>query len=150
MLKFTATIPSDKPVRSVHCVPILDNGDLVMVWDREDKVLTTVGGRLEGNESILEGLRREALEEAGIELSDELTLFASWYWEEYGVYRLFYLAQVKHFVERPEGFETTGYVIMNFETALDMIEKIEGREERIQVIRRAGVLSGYLVDGNVK
>jgi len=37
-------------------------------------------------------------------------------------------------------------VITNFKTAIDMIEKIEGREERIEVIRRAGILSGRLPD----
>jgi len=46
----------------------------------------------------------------------------------------------------PKRYEKTGYVIMNFETALDMIKNIEGREERIKIIRRAGILSGYLKD----
>jgi len=33
---------------------------------------------------------------------------------------------------------------LNFETAIDMIKNIEGREERIDIIRRAGILSGNL------
>ncbi|WP_405459178.1 hypothetical protein [Paenibacillus sp. HJGM_3] len=47
-------------------------------------------------------------------------------------------------MERPFESETTGYVIMNFQTALEMIAKIEGRPERIAVVRRAGVLVGAL------
>ncbi|WP_339290968.1 hypothetical protein MKY48_22695 [Paenibacillus sp. FSL W8-0187] len=53
---------------------------------------------------------------------------------------------VKRFVERPEGYETTGYVRMNFDTVIEMIKAIEGREERIEVIRRAGILSGMLAE----
>ncbi|MBP1989342.1 NUDIX hydrolase [Paenibacillus eucommiae] len=122
MLEFISEISSDKQIGGVHCVPILDNGNVVVVWDREEKVLTTIG----------------------IELGEEKTLFASWYWKEYDAYRLYYLARVKKFVEMPQGYETTGYVIMNFETAIDMMKKIEGREERIEVIRKAGILSGQL------
>ncbi|WP_222124403.1 NUDIX domain-containing protein, partial [Micrococcus luteus] len=46
------------------------------------EVLTTIGGRLEENESIQEGLEREALEEAGIELAEIRIPFASWFWKE--------------------------------------------------------------------
>ncbi|WP_164817348.1 hypothetical protein [Paenibacillus lautus] len=48
--------------------------------------------------------------------------------------------------EIPESYETTGYVVMNFDTAIEMIRAIEGREERIEVIRRAGILSGMLAE----
>ncbi|MBB3073485.1 hypothetical protein FHS14_006544, partial [Paenibacillus baekrokdamisoli] len=34
MLKFITEIPTDFPIGGVHCVPILGNGNLVMVWDR--------------------------------------------------------------------------------------------------------------------
>lgn len=144
MLEFITEVPKNKQIGGVHCVPILENGNLVMVWDKYEQVLTTIGGRLQENESLFDGLNREVMEEAGIELSDERTLFASWYWKEFDAYRLYYLAKVKNFVELPKGYETTGYVIMNFETAIDMIKKIEGREERIEVIRRAGIISGQL------
>ncbi|MBX4147315.1 MULTISPECIES: NUDIX hydrolase [Paenibacillus] len=146
MLSFITEIPEGIKIGSVHCVPVLDNGDVVMVWDRDEKVLTTIGGRLEPGESIMEGLIREALEEAGIQISDERTLFAAWHWKEFDAYRLFYLVGVRRFVERPEGYETTGYVRMNFDTAIEMIKAIEGREERIEVIRRAGILSGRLAE----
>ncbi|MFC7679940.1 hypothetical protein [Paenibacillus sp. GCM10028914] len=84
------------------------------------------------------------MEEAGIELMEDRTLFSSWHWKQFDTHRLIYLARVKRFVEIPKGYETTGYVIMNFETAIEMIQKIEGREERFEVIRRAGVLAGRL------
>ncbi|NOU94283.1 NUDIX domain-containing protein [Paenibacillus sp. LMG 31456] len=144
MLTFILEIPIDKPISGVHCVPILDNGNLVMVWDREEQVLTTIGGRLEENESLVEALNREAMEEAGIELADEVIPFASWYWEEFDSYRVYVLTKVMRFIDMPKQYETTGYIITNFETAIDMIQKIEGREERIAIIRKAGILSGHL------
>lgn len=147
MLEFISELPPIHKIDGVHCVPVLDNGNVVMVWDPSEKVLSTVGGRIEKNESIIDVLNREAMEEAGLILSEEKTLFASWYWEKYDAYRLFYLVKVREFVDIPKGFETTGYVITNFKTALEMIKKIEGREERIEVIKRAGILSGQLTEG---
>ncbi|MDF2724595.1 MAG: hypothetical protein K0Q59_4270 [Paenibacillus sp.] len=144
MLQFISQLSPNQTVGGVHCVPILENGNVVMVWDRKEKVLTTIGGRMNPNETIMECLDREVREEAGIELTDERILFASWYWKQFDAYRLFYLVKVKRFIERPEGFETTGYVIANFETAIEMIRRIEGRKERIEVIRRAGILAGQL------
>ncbi|OME89723.1 hypothetical protein BK123_25495 [Paenibacillus lautus] len=40
MLSFITEIPEGKQIGSVYCVPVLDNGDVVMVWDRYEKVLT--------------------------------------------------------------------------------------------------------------
>ncbi|MBO9610605.1 MAG: NUDIX hydrolase [Paenibacillaceae bacterium] len=153
MLRFIGNheLPTDFPIGGVHCIPILDNGNLLMVWDREEKVLTTIGGRLEQNETLQEGLDREALEEAGLVLTEERIPFASWFWEQTRGYTIYYLTRVKQFAEMPKGFEKTGYVIMNFETAIEMIRKIEGRGERIEIITRAGILAGQLEDaGNVR
>jgi 8-oxo-dGTP diphosphatase len=77
-------------------------------------------------------------------LSDSRIPFASWFWKETNGYTIYFLTQVKRFLQIPKGFEKTGYVIMNFQTAIDMITKIEGREERINIIKRAGILSGIL------
>ncbi|MCQ6562998.1 HAD-IA family hydrolase [Paenibacillus mendelii] len=71
--------------------------------------------------------------------------FACWYWEEFDSYRIYFLTRVKRFIEMPDGFETTGYVITNVETAIDMIKQIEGREERIAASRRAGELSRQVI-----
>lgn len=147
MLTFITELPTDRPINGVHCIPVLDNGTMMMVWDKEEHVLSTIGGRLEPGESIQEALEREAYEEAGIELAEERILFACWQWPQFNAYRLYYLTKVKRFVERPLESETTGYVIMNFQTALEMIAKIEGRPERIAVVRRAAVLAGALADG---
>ena len=67
ILTFITEIPTDKNISGVHCVPVLENGNLIMAWDKDEKVLTTIGGRLDKDESINEGLDREAIEEAGIE-----------------------------------------------------------------------------------
>ncbi|RXZ77409.1 NUDIX hydrolase [Paenibacillaceae bacterium] len=144
MLKFIKDIPNDFPIAGVHCVPVLENGNLLMVWDREEQVLTTIGGRLENSESLFEGLKREAIEEAGIILDDSIVPFASWFWQETKSYTIFYLAKIKKFIEMPDGFEKTGYIITNFNTAIDMIKKIEGRGERIEIINKAGILAGQL------
>ncbi|GGD85272.1 NUDIX hydrolase [Paenibacillus nasutitermitis] len=146
MLTFISEIPTDQNISGVHCIPILENGDILLTWDRDEKVLTTIGGRLDKNESINDGLDRESMEEAGIVLTDERIPFACWFWEEFDSCRIYFLTKVKKFTEMPKGYETTGYVITNFKTAIEMIQKIEGREERIAVIKRAGVLSGWLTE----
>ncbi len=146
MLNLIDELPTDKPIAGVHCVPVLDNGNVIMAWDEEEKVLTTIGGRLDQGESLKDGLDREALEEAGLILNQERIPFASWYWKETDTYTIYFLVKVVEFVNMLEGYEKTGYVIMNFETAIDMITVIEGREERIKIIRRAGVLTGQLED----
>lgn len=147
MLKFISDLPTDYPIGGVHCIPVLENGQLLMVWDRDEQVLTTIGGRLEGDESLEEGLNREAMEEAGIEITEERTPIACWLWEESKAYTVYYLTRVKEIKEMPRGFEKTGYVSMNFETAIEMIKKIEGRGERIAIIQRAGMIAGYLNEG---
>lgn len=148
MLSFITELPTDKPIGGVHCVPILDDGNLMMVWDHEEKVLTTIGGRLEPGESINEGLDREVMEEAGLEVTDDRIPFASWCWKETNSYTVYFLTRVKKLVEMPKGFEKTGYVIMNFRTAIEMIKAIEGRGERIEIITRAGILTGQFEEGN--
>jgi 8-oxo-dGTP diphosphatase len=84
------------------------------------------------------------MEEAGIVLSSDRTPFATWYWESTDTYTVWVLVKVAQFNEMPKGYEKTGYVIMNFETAIQMIIKLEGMGERVDIIRRAGLLSGLL------
>lgn len=130
-------LPTDKRIAGVHCIPVLANGDMVMVWDQEEQTLTTIGGRLEGNETIEEGLHREAMEEAGIVLAGERYPFACWYWKETDTYTVFFLTRVGSFHRMPEGFEKTGYVIMSFRTAAQMINAIEGPGLRMDLIAMA-------------
>ncbi|WP_216625587.1 hypothetical protein [Paenibacillus phytorum] len=59
ILTFITEIPTDKNISGVHCIPVLENGNLIMTWDKDEKVLTTIGGRLDKDESINEGLDRE-------------------------------------------------------------------------------------------
>jgi 8-oxo-dGTP diphosphatase len=47
------------------------------------------------------------------------------------------MGRVKEYVALPEGFETTGRVIMNFETARQIISKIEGQGLRIELLALA-------------
>jgi 8-oxo-dGTP diphosphatase len=65
--------------------------------------------------------------------SKRLTI-ASWYWENTDTYTVFVLARVKDYVEMPKGFETTGRVTMNIETARQMIHKIEGEGLRTELL----------------
>lgn len=146
MLAFISDVPRDKRVAGVHCVPLLENGSMVMVWDHEEQRLTTIGGRVENGESLTEALDREAMEEAGITLAEERVPFASWYWEETDSYTVWFLTKVDSFRTMPAGFEKTGSVIMNFPTAIQMIKKLDGEGERGQIVARAGQLTGQLAN----
>ena len=66
MLKVINELPNNKKIAGVHCIPITEQGTIVMAWDRDEQVLTTIGGRIEGNEGLYEALEREAMEEVGI------------------------------------------------------------------------------------
>lgn len=134
MLKRIQQLPTDKRIAGVHSVPLMEDGSIVMVWDRNEKVLTTIGGRIEENESLDEALDRETVEEAGLILQSDRYPFACWYWTETDTYTVYCLAKIDHFVPIPEGFETTGRVSFNFETAKQIVEKVEGRGERIQIL----------------
>lgn len=127
-------IPTDKRIAGIHSIPITQDGSLIMVWDKNEKNLTTVGGRIENNEDLDAALDRETIEEAGLILKPFRMPIASWYWESTDTYTIFVLAKVKEYVEMPEGFETTGRVTMNIETALEMILKIEGEGLRTELL----------------
>lgn len=109
-----------------------------MSWDRDEQLLTTIGGRLEGNESIDQALEREAMEEVGILLEEEKIPFALWYWDSTDSYTIWFLAKVKKMEPYSFDFEKTGYVSFNFETALQLIEKIEpNNPKRTNLIKLA-------------
>lgn len=136
MLKplFGGVFPTDKRIAGIHSIPVTDDGSLIMVWDKNEKNLTTVGGRIENNEDLDTALDRETVEEAGLILIPYRMPIASWYWESTDTYTVFVLAKVKEYVEMPEGFETTGRVTMNIETARQMILKIEGEGLRTELL----------------
>ncbi|CAN7499270.1 NUDIX domain-containing protein [Paenibacillus sp. LjRoot153] len=126
--------PTDKRIASIHSILITDDGSLIMVWDKNEENLTTVGGRIENNEDLDAALDRETVEEAGLILKPYRLPIASWYWESTDTYTVFVLARVKEYLEIPKGFETTGRVIMNFETARQMILRFEGKGLRTELL----------------
>jgi 8-oxo-dGTP diphosphatase len=130
-------LPTDKKIAGVHCIPITGNGTIVMAWDKDEQVLTTIGGRIEENENFDQALDREAMEEVGIILDSKRNPFASWHWQSTDTYTIWFLVEAKEFVKHSFDNEKTGYVITNFETARQMVSKIEGREERIQILKMA-------------
>ena len=144
MLSWITELPTDKKIAGVHCVPVLPDGNIIMVWDRDEQGLTTIGGRLEADETLEAGLDREVMEEAGLLLAAERIPFAAWYWESTDTYTVWLLAKVDKRIQMPEGFEKAGCVIMNFETAIQMIMRLEGMGERVEIIRRAGMLANKL------
>ncbi|MEK4486389.1 NUDIX domain-containing protein [Psychrobacillus sp. FSL H8-0484] len=93
MLNTIIDLPEDKRIAGVHCIPITENGTIVMAWDKEEKLLTTIGGRIEENESIDEALEREAMEEVGMTLSTKRIPFASWYWQASDTYTVWFLVK---------------------------------------------------------
>jgi 8-oxo-dGTP diphosphatase len=128
------SFPNDKKIAGIHSIPITSDGLIIMVWDKNEKALTTVGGRIENNEDLESTLDRETVEEAGLILESKRLPIASWYWENTDTYTVFVLARVKDYVEMPKGFETTGRVTMNIETARQMINKIEGEGLRTDLL----------------
>jgi 8-oxo-dGTP diphosphatase len=99
--------------------------------------VSLVGGRIEVNEDIDTALNRETIEEAGLILESMRVPIAAWYWESTDSYTVFVMARVKDYVIMPEGFETTGRVTMNFETARQIISKIEGDGIRLELLAMA-------------
>lgn len=135
MLKAIEELPHDKPIAGVHCVPITNHGLVVMAWDKEEQLLTTIDGRIEGNESFEEALEREVMEEVGMTISNEKIPFASWYWESTDTYTIWYLVKAQQFLPYSFEDEKTGYVLCNFNTAKQMIAKLEPNFEiRIQIL----------------
>src|SRR4029453_16173622 len=129
--------PTDKKIAGIHSIPITEDGLIVMVWDKNANEMTTVGGRLEADEDMDTALNRETIEEAGLLLESRRVPIAAWYWDNTDTYTVFVMAKVKEYVSMPEGFETTGRVTMNFETARRMIFKIEGDGLRLQLLEIA-------------
>ncbi|WP_336773105.1 NUDIX hydrolase [Paenibacillus sp. MMO-58] len=127
--------PTDKRIAGIHSIPVTSDGSIVMVWDKYEQNLTTVGGRVEGDEDLIAALDRETVEEAGLLLEDERIPVAAWYWESTHTYTVFVVAKVKQYVEIPDGFETTGRVTMNIETAKQMIIKMEGEGMRTDLLK---------------
>lgn len=93
MLTKINALPTDKKNAGVHCVPFTENGNILMAWDRDEQLLTTVGGRLEANENIDQALEREAMEEVGIVLGEEKIPFALWYWDSTDSYTIWFFGQ---------------------------------------------------------
>lgn len=138
MLTKINALPTDKKNAGVHCVPFTENGNILMAWDRDEQLLTTVGGRLEANENIDQALEREAMEEVGIVLGEEKIPFALWYWDSTDSYTIWFLVKVIEMRPYTFDFEKTGYVLFNLETALQLIEKIEpNNPKRTNLIKLA-------------
>lgn len=71
--------PTDKKIAGIHSIPITEDGSIIMAWDKNEKALTTVGGRIEANEDLDTALNRETIEEAGLILESVRVPIAAWY-----------------------------------------------------------------------
>ncbi len=137
MLTRITTLPQDKPIAGVHVVPYTEDGHIVMGWNRKDCLLETVGGRIEAGETHEDALRREAREEAGLELEGPFVPFAAWYWNSTDTYTVWYVARVAGFGEVLPGFETSGRVVFTVETARGIVGSLAhdaSREIRRQIL----------------
>ena len=127
-------LPADKPIAGIHSIPVTEDGSIIMVWNRDEQTLTSIGGRIEAGEDLAAALNRETVEEAGLILQETRIPFAAWYWESTDTYTVFVAAKVQEYVTMPDGFETTGRVIMNIETARQMVLKLEGEGLRTELL----------------
>lgn len=150
MLTPISEIINEEKIAGIHSIPINNDGTICMVWDKNEKGLTTIGGRREPGENLEETLDRETREEAGILLHKKRVPVASWYWESTDTYTVFVIAKVKKLVVMPTGYETAGKVSFSFDTAKQMVRDLEGPDVlRIRILELAekAVREGKLVVG---
>ncbi|WP_082112315.1 NUDIX hydrolase [Paenibacillus sp. DMB20] len=150
MLKAIHEYPKDKKIAGIHSLPITEDGSVIFVWDINEKTLTTVGGRIEEGEDLNTALNRETIEEAGLVLEKHRIPIASWYWESTDTYTVFVVARVKQYLPVPEGYETSGRVVLNFETARQLITKLEGVGHRTELLSLAEQESKILLKTRTK
>ncbi|GIP40370.1 hypothetical protein J31TS4_36500 [Paenibacillus sp. J31TS4] len=143
-------LPRDKRIAGVHAIPLAGDGAIVMVWDRNESRLTTVGGRVEGTETPMEALDRETVEEAGLLLKAERVPVACWHWASTDTYTVYFVAEVDRLVPMPDGFETSGRVVSSFETAGLMVRTLEGAGPRLEILRLAEEKAQKLGMGGVE
>lgn len=68
-------------------------------------------------------------------ISNEKIPFAAWYWESTDTYTIWYLVKAQQFLPYTFENEKTGYVLFNFNTAKQIIKKLEMNfEKRIQIL----------------
>lgn len=138
MLNFIDTLPTDKQIAGVHCIPINEQGMIMLAWDKEEQLITTIGGRVENSETLEEALVREVMEEVGITLMEEKIPFASWYWSSTDTYTVWYLSKVKTLGKYDFQNEKTGYLISNFLTFEMLITQLENKyAPRLQILQLA-------------
>ena len=142
MLTLIKDLPKNHIVAGVHCIPITNEGNIVLSWDEEEQLLTTVGGRLEKDESIEEALSRELLEEIGLVIEEDKIPFITYFWESTNTYTIWYLAKTKRFESTGFEYEKTGYVILNFKTAQQLLSKIEPKNtQRREILKHAEIIA---------
>ena len=129
MLTCLENLPQNYTIAGVHCVPITPEGNLVLSWDEEEQLMTTVGGRLEQNELIEEALARELMEEIGLVIEEPKIPLITYYWESTNTYTIWYLVKTKEFLKTEFEFEKTGYIILNFKTAQQLLHKLEPKNQ---------------------
>jgi 8-oxo-dGTP diphosphatase len=134
MLTRLEDLPQNTTIAGVHCVPITPEGNLVLSWDEEEQLITTVGGRLEQNESINEALSRELMEEIGLVIEESKIPLITYYWESTNTYTIWYLVKAKEFLKTEFDFEKTGYIILNFKTAQQLLHKLEPENQTRRTI----------------
>ncbi len=138
MLNFIDTLPTDKQIAGVHCIPINEQGMIMLAWDKDEQLITTIGGRVENSETLEEALVREVMEEVGITLMEEKIPFASWYWPSTDTYTVWYLSKVKTLGKYDFQNEKTGYLISNFLTFELLITQLENEyAPRLQILQLA-------------
>lgn len=114
-------VPGDRPVVSGAVVPYTEEGEIVM-FRHQNGLIEFPGGHVEAGESVEDGVRREAIEEAGVVLAEELHLTGYLVFDgDRPSYNPLYVARVERFVPVPEGTESMGRLVFRADEVVEAI-----------------------------
>lgn len=114
-------VPDDRPIVTGAVVPYTEQGEIVM-FRHQNGLIEFLGGHVEAGESVEDGVRREAIEEGGVVLEQDLRLIGYLVFDgNRPSYNLLYVGRVERFVPIPQGTESMGRLVFREDDVIDAI-----------------------------